>query len=174
MTSIYLAGGCFWCIESAFLLVKGIEKVTPGYLGGNTKNPNYSQVCTGETGHAEAIKLNYFEDKISLKNILDIFFLIHDPTQLNRQGNDIGSQYRSATFVEKKEQLKVCKIAISNLKIKLKENIYTELLECKTFYPAEEYHHDYYNKNPNSAYCNISIPPKLDKLKLFFPHFIKS
>ena len=173
MQSIYLAGGCFWCIESVYLSVKGVLTIKPGYMGGTTDNPTYAEICKGSTGHAEVIKCDYSEKQISLEKILDIFFLIHDPTQLNRQGHDIGTQYRSAIFLNKLTQMKTAEFCLAKAKSSYKEKIYTELSIKSVFYPAEEYHQDYYKKNPNSGYCNILIPPKLEKLKELFAENFK-
>ena len=173
MQSIYLAGGCFWCTEAVFLSIIGINKVIPGYIGGNTLNPNYKEVCEGTTGHAEAIYCEYDEEIILLEKILDIFFLTHNPTQLNRQGNDIGTQYRSAIFVSNFEQKKIVLDAIKKAELDWNDKILTELSEKKNFYPAEKYHHNYYKNNPGSMYCNALIPPKLKKLKEKFPDLFK-
>ena len=173
MQSIYLAGGCFWCVEAVYLSIKGVLSVTPGYMGGNTKNPSYQDICSGQTGHAEVIKCDYYNEKISLEKIINIFFIIHDPTQLNRQGNDVGTQYRSAIFFEEKGQLEVIKLALKRAEKVWNKKIKTEISIKKDFYPAEEYHHDYYKKNPGSIYCNTLMPPKLDKLKDLFPELFK-
>ena len=173
MQSIYLAGGCFWCIESVYLSIKGVLSVTPGYMGGETANPSYSEVCKGYTGHAEVIKCDYLKKEISLESIINIFFNIHDPTQINRQGNDIGTQYRSAIFYENNNQLDIIQKAIVSAQIKWKKKIQTEVSAKKIFYSAEQYHHDYYKKNPSSMYCNILIPSKLAKLKKLFPKMFK-
>ncbi len=173
MQSIYLAGGCFWCIEAVFLNIKGVDKVIPGYIGGTTKNPTYSQICEGNTGHAEAIKCIYNEEYIDLEKILEIFFLIHNPTELNRQGNDVGTQYRSAIFYTNENQYKIANNAIKKAQLNWKDKIVTELSNNLNFTKAEEYHHSYYSKNPESMYCNILIPPKIKKFKESFPNFFK-
>tara|TARA_E500000178_G_C16990341_1_gene740460 strand:+ start:277 stop:801 length:525 start_codon:yes stop_codon:yes gene_type:complete len=169
MQSIYLAGGCFWCTEAVFLKVRGVEQVTPGYIGGFTNKPSYSDICSGNTGHAEAIKCDYYKDKVSLDLILDIFFLTHDPTQLNRQGNDIGTQYRSSIFIKDKAEEKIAKLAIERAKAVWNGEIQTELSNKLNFTSAEKYHHNYYENNPGSMYCNILIPPKIKKLKDNYP-----
>ena len=174
MESIYLAGGCFWCIEAVFLKIKGIKHVIPGYIGGITKNPTYKEICAGKSGHAEAIKCDYDENKISLELLLDIFFLVHDLTQLNRQGNDIGTQYRSAIFFLNQDQERKAKVAIERAKILWKKTIVTELSNKLNFTVAEDYHHDYYSKNPGSMYCNVLIPPKLKKFKENYPNLFKN
>ncbi len=174
MQSIYLAGGCFWCTEAVFLKVKGVKKIIPGYIGGSTINPTYSEICSGKTGHAEAIKCDFDENKVSLAMIFDIFFLTHDPTQLNRQGNDIGSQYRSAIFFNDDKQKEIAKEAIKKAELLWNNIIRTELSNKLNFTSAEKYHHDYYKKNPGSIYCNVLIPPKLDKVKNNYPDFFKN
>ncbi len=173
MQSIYLAGGCFWCVEAVYLSIKGVLSVTPGYMGGNLENPSYSDVCSGKTGHAEVIKCNYEIENISLEKILNIFFVIHDPSQLNRQGNDVGTQYRSAIFYEEKKQLVVIQAALKYAEEIWDKKIVTEISIKKTFYSAEEYHHDYYKKNPGSIYCNTLIPSKLNKLRTLYPEKFK-
>ena len=173
MQSIYLAGGCFWCTEAVFLSLKGLEKVTPGYIGGSTINPTYNEICEGKSGHAEAIKCEYDNDKLSTELILDIFFLTHDPTQLNRQGNDLGTQYRSAIFITNKEQELMAKKALKKAEIFWANKVQTEISNKLNFTAAEEYHHNYYAKNPASIYCNALIPPKLKKFKKAYPKFFK-
>ncbi|MFL9836060.1 peptide-methionine (S)-S-oxide reductase MsrA [Flavobacterium sp. ST-75] len=165
-TAIF-AGGCFWCTEAFFTDLKGVDKVVSGYIGGTTKNPTYKEVCSGTTGHAEAIKIIYNPDEIAYEDLLEIFFATHDPTTLNRQGADIGTQYRSEVFYTTPEQ----KTKAENF-IKLLEDqkifdkkIVTKVSEAKEFYPAEDYHQDYYALNPNQPYCKAVIEPKLSKLK---------
>lgn len=166
MEKIYLAGGCFWCIEAVFKRVKGVEKVTSGYAGGTLDNPNYEQVCQGNTGHTETVEVVFDSQKIELKEILDIFFKAHDPTSLNQQGADIGSQYRSAIFYVNQKQGEMIRKYIKNLE---DENVFnkvivTEVKKLNKFYKAEDYHQDYFDKNPNKAYCRIVIAPKLEKV----------
>jgi len=165
-TAIF-AGGCFWCTEAFFTDLKGVDKVVSGYIGGTTKNPTYKEVCSGTTGHAEAIKIIYNPDEIAYEDLLEIFFATHDPTTLNRQGADIGTQYRSEVFYTTPEQ----KTKAENF-IKLLEDqkifdkkIVTKVSEATEFYPAEDYHQDYYALNPNQPYCKAVIEPKLSKLK---------
>ncbi len=165
-----LAGGCFWCIEGPFMLLDGVQSVTSGYIGGHTAHPTYKQVCTGETGHAEAVKVVYDTAKVSYEQLLEVFFTVHDPTQLNRQGNDIGTQYRSAVFPVNEEQRKKAELYISALTEAkaFDKPVVTTIEEADVFYPAEEYHQDYFNKNPEDAYCLFVAKPKLDKVwKLF-------
>ena len=166
MQSIYLAGGCFWCTEAIFNQVKGINKIIPGYIGGKTLNPTYNMICNGNTGHAEAIECNFDEKIISLDDILEIFFSTHDPTQLNGQGNDIGTQYRSAIFCSTKLQKNKVDKFINSIQSNYVKKIVTEVKYGETFFKAEEYHFDYFKKNSNAPYCEIVIKPKLEKFKL--------
>ena len=169
------AAGCFWCIEAQFLQLNGVSKVKSGYIGGHVDNPTYEQVCNGDTGHAEAINIHYDPNVISYDELLAAFWQSHDPTQLNRQGNDIGTQYRSAIFYHNEEQ----KQKAETYKDKLnKEHIYsspivTEISAYGTFYPAEAYHQDYYNNNKNQGYCMFVIQPKLEKFKKVFADRLK-
>ena len=173
MQSIYLAAGCFWCSESVFLKVKGVKEVIPGYIGGSTKNPTYEEICKGTTGHAEAIECKFSPNIVSLETILDIFFLIHDPTQFNRQGNDIGTQYRSAIFYSDEKYLEIIKSSLNKAQANFEKKIVTELSNKTNFTKAEEYHHNYFNKNPGSYYCNALIPDKIKKFKKNYPEFFK-
>lgn len=162
-----LAGGCFWCLEAVFNEVAGIEKVVPGYTGGTTTSPTYSDVCSGATGHAEAVQLVYDPQKISFQQILRIFFGVHDPTTLNRQGADAGSQYRSAIFYHDEEQKTIAEQTIRELgKARVWDApIVTEVAPVGEFYLAEEYHHKYFQRNPEQAYCIAVIAPKLAGLR---------
>jgi len=166
VSKIYLAGGCFWCTEEVFNRVEGVIKVLPGYIGGYIKNPSYSQVCSGKTGHAEAVYIEFSEKIISLKKLLFIFFQTHDPTQLNRQGNDIGPQYRSAIFYTNKKQKKIIDITLKILSKKNYKNneIVTKVEFASDFYIAEKEHINYFNLNSNQPYCKLVILPKLEKL----------
>jgi len=165
--NIILGGGCFWCTEAIFKRTKGVEKVQPGYIGGNTLKPTYKEICTGLTGHAEVISIDYNPNLIDLRSILEIFFSTHDPTTLNRQGNDVGTQYRSSIFTNDKEEIKL----ISDLIISLDKShefnnkIVTSIENKTTFYVAENYHHNYYENNKNVPYCSIVISPKVEKFK---------
>ena len=174
MQSIYLAGGCFWCIEAIFQKLKGVQNVTPGYIGGISKNPTYEEICEGNSGHAEAIRCDFDDKIISLEVILEIFFVAHDPTQKDRQGNDIGTQYRSAIFYTNTEQKKKSEVAIKRAEKIYQNTIQTELSSKTNFFAAEEYHHNYFLKNPNSIYCNALIPPKLKKLQTKFLNIFKN
>ncbi len=157
--------GCFWCTEAIFQRLKGVEKVIPGYTGGSIKNPSYKEVCYGTTGHAEAIQITYDPKIISYRELLDVFFYTHDPTTLNRQGADAGTQYRSAVFYHDEKQKKDAEVIIAQLEAeKVYDNkIVTEIAPIKKFYIAEDYHQNYYNNNKNQGYCRAVINPKLDK-----------
>lgn len=170
MNIIYLAGGCFWCTEAVFQSLKGVLSVTPGYIGGVKVNPTYEEICSGTTGHAEAIKVEYDETVIFIKDILDIFFASHDPTTLNRQGDDVGTQYRSAIFYTKEDQKRESVETIEDLNKALykEKKIVTEVVPATIFYPAESYHKEYYLKNTNAPYCQLIISPKLGKLQKDF------
>ncbi len=162
-----LAGGCFWCIEAVFREVEGVENVISGYTGGSTVNPSYQQVCAGETGHAEAVQVTFDSTKISYREILEIFFSIHDPTTLNKQGADSGTQYRSAIFYHDKQQKAVVEDFIEELdKAHVWEkHIVTQIAPLARFYPAEDYHHEYFSKHPEQAYCQMVISPKVNKFR---------
>lgn len=161
-----IAGGCFWCIEAAFERVRGVEDAVSGYCGGNTEHPSYEQVCSGTTGHAEAVQLTYDPDEISYRELLEVFFEIHDPTTKDRQGPDVGSQYRSAVFYHDDDQRATVESYIDELESSGSyEGIVTEVAPLETFYRAEEKHQDYFKKNPNQPYCQMQIPPKLKKIE---------
>lgn len=170
-----LAGGCFWCIETIFQDIKGVELVESGYTGGSVKNPTYKEVCTGKTGHAEAVKILFNPDIISYEQLLIVFFHIHNPTTLNQQGADIGTQYRSAIFYLNDNQKSIAEKVISDITdSKLwSDPIVTELNKFDTFYKAEDYHQDYYNNNPEQSYCSMVIAPKVKKFYKEFPHLLK-
>jgi len=162
-----LAGGCFWCLEAAFTRVPGVTRVESGYTGGQAVNPTYQQVCTGETGHAEAVRVTFESDVVSYRDLLDIFFGIHDPTTLDRQGGDVGTQYRSAIFPADPEQERIARERVAELTAEgvFAEPIVTEIRPLGAWYPAEAYHRDYYERNPEQAYCRVVIAPKLAKLR---------
>lgn len=169
---IVLAGGCFWCTEAVFSQLKGVKSVTPGYSGGSVKNPTYEMVCSGETGHAQAIEVVYDPTILNFNDLLTVFFATHDPTSLNRQGADIGTQYRSAIFYATDEQ----KVEIEKFIAVLNENgerVVTEVKPLEVFYPAEQEHQQYFAKNPDKAYCQVVINPKLEKLKSRFNELLK-
>lgn len=160
-----LAGGCFWCTEAVFQKLKGINKILPGYMGGHTKNPTYEDVCTGITGHAEVIEIDYDENVLSYKDLLGAFFKTHDPTTLNRQGNDVGTQYRSEIFYHNDQQKADAEEYIQLLKDEkiFDDAIVTKISPAETFYEAEDYHSNYFERNPNQPYCAAVIRPKVDK-----------
>jgi len=166
-----LAGGCFWCLEAVFLELRGVERVESGYAGGHLPNPTYKQVCSGATGHAEVVQVTFDPAVIPFRELLRIFFTLHDPTTLNRQGADVGTQYRSAIFYHSPEQKADVEAAIAEIAASevWKDKIVTEVVPLDVFYPAEEYHRDYYRRNPRQGYCQIVIAPKVAKLrKLYF------
>ena len=170
-----LAGGCFWCTEAVFLDVVGVSKVESGYTGGTVANPTYKQVCGGDTGHAEAIRVTFDPDQISYGQLLDIFFATHDPTQLNRQGNDVGTQYRSAIFPENEEQEREARAAIDRANEELGNRVVTTIERKADWYPAEDYHQDYWaGEGQSNPYCLAVIPPKLQKLRKSFQARTKS
>jgi peptide-methionine (S)-S-oxide reductase len=164
-----LAGGCFWCTEAVFLDVVGVSKVESGYTGGTAVNPTYKQVCGGDTGHAEVIRVTFDPDQISYDDLLDIFFATHDPTQLNRQGNDVGTQYRSAIFPQDAEQERKAREALDRANQQLGGRVVTTIEPKGEWYPAEDYHQDYWaGEGQRNPYCLATIPPKLQKLRKSF------
>ncbi|MEM1133787.1 MAG: peptide-methionine (S)-S-oxide reductase MsrA [Pseudomonadota bacterium] len=170
-----LAGGCFWCTEAVFNDVIGVNKVESGYIGGETQNPTYRQVCSGRTGHAEAIRVTFDADIISYGQILDIFFATHDPTQLNRQGNDVGTQYRSALFPLDDDQRAEAEAGKTRAASDWPQPIVTTIEEASTWYPAEDYHQEYWEgEGQRNPYCLATIPPKLQKLRKSFANRVKS
>ena len=170
------AGGCFWCLDAVFEELKGVTRVESGYSGGQVANPTYEQVCTGATGHAETVQITFDPKVISYRDLLDVFFTIHDPTTLNRQGNDVGTQYRSAIFTHSPEQKAAAEKAIADLTAqKLWDGkIVTQIEPFTTFYAAEDYHQGYYNKNPNAGYCQLIIAPKVAKFRKHYLNKLKS
>ena len=164
---IILGGGCFWCVESAFMRLKGITGLVSGYANGTTKNPTYKDICSGETGHAEVVKVEFDPQEINLETILDVFFTVHDPTTLNRQGNDVGTQYRSIIIFSDKEDKDIIlkKINDINESSLWDSPLVTEVEALDSFYEAESYHQDYFNNNPANPYCQAIIPAKITKLE---------
>jgi peptide-methionine (S)-S-oxide reductase len=162
-----LAGGCFWCLEAAFQQLRGVTSVTSGFAGGHVPNPSYEAVCTGATGHAEVVRVGFDPALISFGDLLDVFFTIHDPTTLNRQGGDVGTQYRSAIFYHDDEQRRAAEHAVAELEAAhvWDDPIVTEIVPLTTFHPAEDYHREYYRRNPNQPYCRAVIAPKVAKLR---------
>ncbi len=173
--TIYLGGGCFWCTEAVFQNLRGVHEVTPGYMGGTVKNPSYEVVSTGESGHAEVIKVLYDEKMISTADLLDVFFATHDPTTVNRQGADQGTQYRSIIFYEDATMREEVIAGIARAQAALPEgkNIVTEVAERSDFYPAEQYHYNYYTMHRDAPYCQVIINPKLDKVQHKFADLLK-
>jgi len=171
-----VAGGCFWCTEAVFLDVKGIEKVESGYIGGQVQNPTYKQVCGGDTGHAEAIRLTYDPAVLSYRDLLGIFFATHDPTQLNRQGYDTGTQYRSAVFYQSEDEKREAQAMIDDITAQgvFDGSIVTTLEPAITFYVAEDYHQNYYAQNKLQPYCMAVITPKVSKFRKQFTERLKS
>lgn len=172
--SIVLGGGCFWCLEASYQLIDGITNVIPGYAGGHVDAPSYRQVCDGNTGHAEVVKVEYDETVITLDDVLDIFWAIHDPTTPNRQGNDVGSQYRSIILFSNEEQKKIIDVSVQKTKALWDDPIVTEVEKLEVFFEAEPEHHNYFRQHPEQAYCQIIINPKLAKLREKFASRIKA
>ncbi len=171
-----LAGGCFWCIEAALQRVRGVAAVVSGYTGGQRVEPTYEQVCTGRTGHAEAVQVTFDPDELSYADLLRIFFAVHDPTTVDRQGPDVGSQYRSAIFYHTPEQRAVAEEVIAELG---REGVFaapvvTQVVPLERFWPAEGYHRDYYSRHADQAYCRIVIAPKLEKLRKLYADRVRS
>ncbi|MDB9938384.1 peptide-methionine (S)-S-oxide reductase MsrA [Candidatus Thioglobus sp.] len=158
MQTAYLAGGCFWCVEAVFQRVNGVKEVKNGYCNGSTQNPSYEAICTGQTGHAEVLKVDFDESEVSYESLLEVFFETHNPTTLNQQGADKGTQYRSAIFYTNDSQRLIATSVIGNIK-----GAVTEITELDVFYPAEAYHQDYFNNNANQPYCQMVILPKINK-----------
>lgn len=170
-----LAGGCFWCLEAVYDELKGVESVQSGYMGGDTANPSYKAVCSGSTGHAEVVRLTFDAKVVSYKDLLNVFFVIHDPTTPNRQGNDEGTQYRSAIFTHSPEQERIAREVISEL---TKEKVYadpivTQVVPAETFYAAEGYHQEYFQRNSQQPYCQFVVAPKLAKFRKQFLDRVK-
>ena len=169
------AGGCFWCTEPVFSQLKGVSKVESGYIGGHTTNPTYKDICNGDTGHAEGIQITFDANQVSFEALLEVFFMSHDPTTLNRQGNDVGTQYRSAVFCQNEAQRQAVAKKIAELDTKHVFNapIVTQINGADTFYPAEAYHQYYFDNNPNQPYCLAVAKPKKDKIRAKYSDLIK-
>ena len=172
---IVFGGGCFWCTEAIFRIIKGVISVEPGYAGGVMENPSYENVCFGKTGHAEVIKIDYDSEIIFLEDLLTVFFATHDPTTKNRQGNDMGEQYRSIILYSTEEQKEISEKFIKNLNASSPDGkpIVTEIRLLDKFYEAENYHRDYFAKNPGNPYCQVVINPKLEKVQKEFANLLK-
>ena len=175
MEKAIFGGGCFWCTEAIFQRLKGVEGILPGYTGGAIKNPAYREVCTGRTGHAEAIEITYNKEEVSFNTLLEVFFATHDPTTLNRQGADVGTQYRSGIFYTSEEQKIQAEAFIKKLNEAnyYKSPIVTEITPLTVFYNAEEDHQNYYNENSEQRYCDFTITPKIEKIKQLFSDKLK-
>lgn len=171
-----LAGGCFWCLEAVFDGLRGVRSVTSGYMGGRRADPSYEQVCTGATGHAEVVRLVYDPALVSYAELLEVFFTIHDPTTLNRQGNDVGTQYRSAIFYHSAEQKREAERVMASLDAAgvWRDPIVTEIVAASTFYPAEDYHQSYFERNPAQPYCRLVVAPKVAKFRNRFLERLKA
>lgn len=174
MQKITLGAGCFWCVETAFRRLRGVQSAVSGYSGGRSQNPTYESVCSGTTGHAEVVQVEYNPTVINTEKILEVFFFIHDPTQLNRQGNDVGTQYRSAVFYHNDEQKTLAQKLIDELNASgnLKSKVVTEVTKFEKFYPAEDYHQDYFNKNPGQGYCSAVVRPKVEKFVKTYKEYL--
>jgi len=167
-----LGGGCFWCVEAPMKRVEGVRSAVSGYAGGGVEDPSYEQVCSGTTGHAEVVQVEFDPAVVSYEDLLEVFFAIHDPTTENRQGPDVGSQYRSAVYYHSDEQRETVERVIDRLEGDVYDGIVTEVAPLEAFYRAEEHHQDYYDKNPNQPYCAAQIPPKLKKVEKRFPELL--
>ena len=176
METTTLGGGCFWCLEAIFKDLRGVERVRSGYSGGAAPDPSYEDVCKGTTGHAEVVQVDFDPTEISFREILQVFFATHDPTTLNRQGADVGTQYRSVVFFHSPEQESVARALMEELDVEgiWDAPIVTELTRFSAFYPAEEYHEDYFRRNPQQPYCQAVIGPKVAKFRAGFAHRLKS
>jgi peptide-methionine (S)-S-oxide reductase len=171
-----LGGGCFWCLEAVYDELRGVEKVVSGYTGGRVPNPTYEHVCAGTTGHAEVVQVTYDPSEVTFRELLEVFFTIHDPTTLNRQGADVGTQYRSAIFYHDDEQKRVAEEVIRQVEADgiWSDPIVTQVVPLEEFYPAEAYHHDYYARNPRAGYCQVVIAPKVSKFRKQYLDRLKS
>lgn len=166
--------GCFWCVEAVFQDLKGVYKVESGYMGGHVKNPTYREVCNGTTGHAEVARITYDPEVISYETLLEVLWTTHDPTTLNRQGNDVGPQYRSAVFYYDEKQKQAAEKSKAEVATKIwSDPIVTEISPASKFYVAEDYHQNYFNENPNAGYCRVIINPKVQKARKEFKHLLK-
>lgn len=166
--TITLAGGCFWCVEAVYEKVHGVTAVESGYANGQTPNPSYEQVCSGRTGHAEVVRVSFDPQQISLREVLEIFFVVHDPTTLNRQGNDVGTQYRSGIYFHDAAQEQVAREVLAELNAQLGGRVVTELLPEQSYTRAEDYHQHYFAQHPNQGYCAFVVAPKVEKFRKTF------
>lgn len=170
MSRAVIGGGCFWCVEAAYKNMKGIKSALPGYAGGHDPKPNYNSVCSGITGHAEVVEVIFDESVISYDTILEVFFTVHDPTQLNRQGNDIGTQYRSVIYYLDDEQKNIAIDTKNKFQDYYSREIVTEISELENYHEAEKYHHDYFDLNPSNGYCQMVVAPKIAKVRAKLAH----
>ncbi|WP_456428313.1 peptide-methionine (S)-S-oxide reductase MsrA [Nitratifractor sp.] len=168
-----LGGGCFWCLDAAFRQIDGVVDVISGYANGHVENPSYKEVCTDTTGHAEVVKILYDDTKLSYRDLLEIFYAIHDPTTLNRQGADFGSQYRSTILYQNDEERKIAEEVTAQTQQQLDRKIVTKIEPLRNFYPAEEYHQNYFDKNPWQGYCQAVVAPKVEKVRRAFTDRLK-
>lgn len=169
-----LGGGCFWCLEAVYQQLKGVQAVESGYTGGQVKNPSYEQICEGTTGHAEVVRVSFDPAVVSYREILEIFFTIHDPTTLNRQGNDVGTQYRSVIYFHAPEQQETARHVIAEMANVWDAPLVTELIPAETYYKAEDYHQNYFRQNPLQGYCAFVVAPKVAKFRKMFADRLKS
>jgi len=160
-----VAGGCFWCVEAVYLQVPGVVKVESGYANGDTEDPTYEDICKGTTNHAEVIRITFEPEQTSVENLLNVFWAVHDPTTLNRQGNDTGTQYRSGIYFTSDDQKTAAETSRAEAQSRFGDPIVTEIEPLRKYFPAEGYHQDYFNRNPGNGYCQFAIPPKLEKLR---------
>jgi peptide-methionine (S)-S-oxide reductase len=173
LTTATLAGGCFWCLEAVYVMLRGVQSVKSGYTGGHVANPTYEQVCGKQTGHAEVVQITFDAREISYRDLLDVFFTIHDPTTRDRQGNDVGPQYRSAIFTHDVEQEEVARAALAEAQSAWDDPIVTEVRPLDRFWPAESYHDDYFARNPQNPYCAVVVAPKVAKARSTFLERLK-
>ncbi|MEY4993259.1 MAG: hypothetical protein RIS82_381 [Actinomycetota bacterium] len=173
MAKFILGGGCFWCLDSSYMQVAGVDDVVVGYMGGESENPGYEAVCSGLTGHVEVAEVSFDESLVSADVVLDMFFTMHDPTQLNRQGHDVGTQYRSVMFYTDESQRELFEAAIERAKQVWGPGIVTAVEPASVFWPAEEYHQDFFDKNPFQGYCNAVVAPKMAKIRQAFTSYLR-
>lgn len=172
--TITLAGGCFWCLEAVYLRVDGVTAVESGYSNGRTQNPTYQQVCDGDTGHAEVVRVTFDPSRIALREVLEIFFTIHDPTQLDRQGNDVGTQYRSGIYFHSPGQERVAREVLAEVRKVHRDEVVTELQPVANYWRAEDYHQRYFDRHPDQGYCVFVVAPKVEKFRRTFAHRVRA
>lgn len=172
--TITLAGGCFWCLEAVYLRVDGVTAVESGYSNGRTQNPTYQQVCDGDTGHAEVVRVTFDPSRIALREVLEIFFTIHDPTQLDRQGNDVGAQYRSGIYFHSPGQERVAREVLAEVRKVHRDEVVTELQPVANYWRAEDYHQRYFDRHPDQGYCVFVVAPKVEKFRRTFAHRVRA